>query len=296
MNESLLTWLDLPDGQGVPKWTGNCFEVGGNRHRVIAYATGESGWEEELGELMDLESTPNKPICKASRWNTIVESRDHIQSQTPTILEIGCSSGYMLQDIREEFPDASLIGVDYLYKALERVSGSLEGIPLVQGDVTKDTIPENSVDAVVCLNVLEHVEDDALALQMLYKSLKPGGVLILEVPAMSHLFDAFDEYLQHFRRYDLEPLTRLVKKSGFQILKKNHLGFLPYIPFYLGKRKNQKLLGTSKEEQKKAMHLVMRTGASSKLLDLAFNIEKLLRRFVLFPCGVRIILTCRKPT
>ena len=295
MHETSLIWLDLPNNQGTPVWTGEYFQVSGHQHRVIAYALGDTGWKDELGELMDLESTSDKPVCKASRRNTIFELKKHIKIENPTILEVGCSSGYMLKDLREQFPSAKLIGVDYLYKALERLSASLKGIPLVQGDVTQDTIPEKSVDAIVFLNVLEHVKDDALALEKLYKTLRPGGILIIEVPAMSHLYDAFDEYLQHFRRYDMKPLLDLVQKASFEVTRKNHLGFIPYVPFYLGKRKNQKLLGASKEEQKQAMQLVMRSGASSSLLDWAFHFEDFLRKFMYFPYGIRILLTCKKP-
>ena len=62
------------------------------------------------------------------------------------------------------------------------------------------------IDTIVCLNVLEHIEDDRATLADFSRVLPPGGHLALLVPAMPALYGTLDEHLHHFRRYDREPL------------------------------------------------------------------------------------------
>ena len=73
------------------------------------------------------------------------------------------------------------------------------------------------LDTVVCLNVLEHIEEDAATLSDFARVLSPGGRLILLVPAMPSLYGTLDVHLRHFRRYDRSALRMLVEKAGFVV-------------------------------------------------------------------------------
>ena len=64
------------------------------------------------------------------------------------------------------------------------------------------------------LNVLEHIEDDNEALMQAKRILKPGGILVLEIPAGPHLYDIYDKFLRHFRRYNLSGLTNQLQGIG----------------------------------------------------------------------------------
>jgi SAM-dependent methyltransferase len=86
-------------------------------------------------------------------------------------------------------------------------------------------------DTVVCLNVLEHVEDHIGALQRLYDVLVPGGKLLLWVPADQALFGTMDEQVGHVRRYEREELRALIQDAGFtmdSIRYQNRFGRLPW--------------------------------------------------------------------
>jgi SAM-dependent methyltransferase len=74
-------------------------------------------------------------------------------------------------------------------------------------------------DTVVCLNVLEHVEDDRCALQNLMSALEPEGRLILLVPQGPGLFGSLDELVGHRRRYSRESLESLVASCGLETLR-----------------------------------------------------------------------------
>ena len=74
------------------------------------------------------------------------------------------------------------------------------------------------IDTIVCLNVLEHIEDDRGALRLLAGLLPAGGRLILQVPNYPCLFGSLDEAYAHFRRYSRRSLAEVLAEAGFRIV------------------------------------------------------------------------------
>lgn len=72
-------------------------------------------------------------------------------------------------------------------------------------------------DTIVCLNVLEHIEDDLRALTQMYELLVPGGRLVLLVPAFQVLYGSVDKALGHYRRYTRRDLLPTMQRAGFAI-------------------------------------------------------------------------------
>ncbi|HEY3220534.1 MAG TPA: class I SAM-dependent methyltransferase [Gemmatimonadales bacterium] len=72
-------------------------------------------------------------------------------------------------------------------------------------------------DTIICLNVLEHVEDDVSALQAMRRLLAPAGRLILLVPALPALYGTMDKALGHHRRYKRAGLASLLDATGFKV-------------------------------------------------------------------------------
>ena len=73
------------------------------------------------------------------------------------------------------------------------------------------------LDTVVCLNVLEHIEDDRASLQAMHRLLQPGGRLVLLVPSLRALYGTLDEALGHFRRYVPAELSEKLRGAGFRL-------------------------------------------------------------------------------
>ena len=93
-----------------------------------------------------------------------------------------------------------------------------------------------SIPYVFTLNVLEHIEDDAAAVEDLFGLLKPGGRLFVYVPAFSILFTSMDSHVGHHRRYRLRELVRLIEGAGFVVEKSAYtdaLGFFATLLFKL---------------------------------------------------------------
>jgi glycosyltransferase involved in cell wall biosynthesis len=74
-----------------------------------------------------------------------------------------------------------------------------------------------SMDSIVCLNVLEHVEDDLLGLRNMYSALKPGGRAIVLVPHDQKIFGTLDIALGHYRRYSHQELQARMEEAGFRV-------------------------------------------------------------------------------
>jgi SAM-dependent methyltransferase len=112
-------------------------------------------------------------------------------------------------------------------------------------------IAEASIDYLFTLNVLEHIEDDAAAMDEIYRVVRPGGRLLIYVPAFMSLYTSMDSHVGHHRRYDLPGLRKLVRDAGFDIEKAAYfdaLGFFATLAFKLFDSKkpaplNPKMIG-----------------------------------------------------
>jgi 2-polyprenyl-3-methyl-5-hydroxy-6-metoxy-1,4-benzoquinol methylase len=143
------------------------------------------------------------------------------------ILEIGSGTGNIsefflrdghkifLSDIRENYcellkqkfaNEANLLGVsklDLVHPEFETVYAKLLG----------------TFDTVFALNVVEHIENDKLAIANCNKLLKKGGQIIILVPAYQWLYNSFDKELFHYRRYARKGLSKMIEQNGFKIVR-----------------------------------------------------------------------------
>jgi glycosyltransferase involved in cell wall biosynthesis len=92
------------------------------------------------------------------------------------------------------------------------------------------------IDTIVCMNVLEHIKDDAGTLSDFAAVLPAGGRLVLLVPAMPALYGTLDINLHHFRRYDLAPLRRLLEEAGFEVESLRFMNRLAVFGWWLNSR------------------------------------------------------------
>jgi SAM-dependent methyltransferase len=94
-----------------------------------------------------------------------------------------------------------------------------KGINVIQGDATKLPFKSSSFDAVLCLDVLEHIEEDLIALEEMYRVVKAGGKFLFSVPEDPRLWSNHDEAVNHVRRYLRKDFEKKISSVGFQIFK-----------------------------------------------------------------------------
>ena len=101
----------------------------------------------------------------------------------------------------------------------------------LRGDMSALPVPDAAFDLVTCAEVLEHLEDDAAAARELHRAARPGGLLLVTVPAGPHRMDWTDRWAGHHRRYDVAGLERLLGDAGFVDLDVRGWGF-PFTGLY----------------------------------------------------------------
>jgi SAM-dependent methyltransferase len=138
------------------------------------------------------------------------------------ILDAGCGSGRNMIELARhgtvtgvELSDAS-IDVARARRAGEVIGGSVLDMPF-DGD---------SFDLSVCLDVIEHLEDDLGALRELRRVLAPGGSLLVTVPAYQWLWSGHDEVNHHHRRYTRRSLQRVAEQAGWEQVRTTYFNSL----------------------------------------------------------------------
>jgi ubiquinone/menaquinone biosynthesis C-methylase UbiE len=295
MNLDGFPWPTIGESRTIPAWDGDYFVIDSKRFEILTYGQSESAWSPELTALHEKEASIAHPIDIASRIMAI-ESMKLLQNhQNPIILDVGCSSGFLVEDLIREVPQAAIIGADYLPNLVLNAARRVRTAPFLQFDLRNCPLADNCLDGVTALNVLEHIDDDDKALQEIHRILRPGGLAHLEVPADPSSFDLYDEVLMHFRRYRLRDLTTKALHAGFAVLKATHLGFFIYPLFKWVKSRNQKAGKHLTHDEKKALvaRQIGRT-ARTRPLSVAFKLERVLGSVVSYPIGIRAVLRLRK--
>ncbi len=284
-------------GEDFPVWDGSAFVRSGQSSRVLAYEVGESGWSDELTDLHeDATASGAHFIDVASRDHAIAELKRELGTRPVSIMEVGCSAGHLLADMRRNLPNAILTGGDYTMGTLVKLGEKMPDIPLVRFNLAASPLPSDSYDAMVLLNVLEHIEDDAAATGHIARMLKPGGVAVIEVPAGPELFDDYDRQLQHFRRYTLQSICSVVEQAGLVVERRNYLGAMIYPAFYLAKKLSQ---SRPKSAADREAHVTNAIGVTSRFNAVGraiMSLEQTIGRSVTFRRGIRCVVTARKPS
>jgi SAM-dependent methyltransferase len=295
--ELTLPFPDKSDATRRAVWMGTEFAIGSDRERILAYDVGDSGWTDDLTRLHEIVAGSDHFIDVASRAHALDQVTQSVKTTESTVLEVGCSSGFFLRELAARFPGARIIGADYTLSTLRVLAPTIPGIPLVRFDLTRCPLPDDFVDTAILINVLEHIDDDEAAVRHLFRILRPGGRVVIEVPAGPALIDVYDKVLLHHRRYAMSSLVALLTKAGFKIEARSHLGFLLYPAFYISKRLNQFRYGNRSDidEEKIVASMISSTGRASRPMRYLMAAENFLRRYFYLPVGIRCLVTCSKP-
>ena len=142
------------------------------------------------------------------------------------VLEVGCGLGNLTRHLVDR---ELVVGVDVSEASVAHVNSTYRHDPHVLAfayDVTSPVVlslKTHRFDTVVSLNVLEHIEDDRLALQRIHELLAPSGRLVLIVPAHRQLYGTMDRAIGHYRRYSDRDLTRKLHDARFEIIVQKHI-------------------------------------------------------------------------
>ena len=140
------------------------------------------------------------------------ERRSLIRSQVEGVrpvgpaLDVGAAAGGNTRVLVEAGWDC--VALEYSQMGADMASE--RGLTVVRGDATKLPIADYALGLVVAYDVLEHIEDDVAAAREFFRCLRPGGQLLVAVPADMRLWSAHDEAVDHVRRYERDELLALI--------------------------------------------------------------------------------------
>ncbi len=155
---------------------------------------------------------------------------------TGRTMEIGTGIGTISRQIFDHAEELILVEPSSHLTALIPDSITKDPKVSIYNEMLETHLPQVAdgyCDTIIMVNVLEHIEDDGTALESLYRVLKPGGHLLLFVPALQILFSELDRHHGHFRRYHLSPLEFKLNTHGFKIRDKRYFDFAGVLPWWL---------------------------------------------------------------
>jgi SAM-dependent methyltransferase len=201
------------------------------------------------------------------------------------ILELGCGTGHNL-DTLAEFGRVEASELDDYARELatKRLGRVVEKVALP--DLSK--FPTDSYDLIALLDVLEHVPDDKGSLAAILTRLKPGGALLLTVPANPWMWSAHDVAHHHHRRYRKSEIAALAKEAGFEIELLSPFNTLLF-PLIAGVRLLNKVRGHDSADDALPSRPVNST------LHKLFGAEAGLIGRLPFPFGVSLVAVLRRP-
>ncbi len=232
----------------------------------------------------------------ASRRDAVYHLIQHLKLPADAaILEIGCSGGPLMQRLRQQ-GYSDLTGIDVSAPAIELAQA--RGVPHVAVmDGAALEFADARFDLVIASDVLEHIEDEGRALREWARVLRPGGQLLVFVPAHAYLWSEHDVVNHHFRRYSRGGLVAALQRAGLRTQRSsfwNAAMFLPTALLRLGKRLLTGPVPTTIPAGSTG-DLHQLAGPINQLILSWVRVENAVLRHVNLPVGVSVFALAQKP-
>jgi ubiquinone/menaquinone biosynthesis C-methylase UbiE len=189
------------------------------------------------------------------------------------VMEIGCGTGNLLKTMENTCLKGNVFGLDLFWEGLafaqERTTAGL-----TQARAESMPFSREQFNLVGIFDVLEHLKNDESILRTIQEMLKPGGKLLLTVPAHGDLWSSFDMVSYHQRRYTTSELTEKLISNGFSI---DYLSECMQVLYPLAKlrRKVPILLESVKEKNLSQKRVDQELAIMPVLNEIAFQILKM---------------------
>ena len=280
----------------VPRYEDGWVLGNGRREAYLSYTEGDLSvnWSAEL-EALHQEASRTHFI---DRWTrSAIVGRVGSLPPGATIVDVGCSSGYLLEDLCVAYPAVTVFGIDLIATGLVKAHRDVPRARLVQADARALPLTDSSTNAIVSANLLEHVRDDLGVLREFFRILVGAGRAVIVVPAGRSAYDYYDRFLGHERRYAHGELASKCRTVGFDVLENVYIGSLLYPAFWLLKQRNRRcgdaLRGAALEARVAAD--IARTH-HSRIGELVWRLEhRMARAGLRLPFGIRSLVVVRRP-
>jgi SAM-dependent methyltransferase len=277
--------------EGEP-WT--CVACGYIPEKINGYLsfapdlTGISAFD--VHSFKDLGETLDNSFWFPPRNRLITWAFKKYFSNVKEYLEIGCGTGYVLKGISDCNPGMNITGTDIFSEALPTAEERLAGkANFIQTNALH--LPfRDEFDVIGAFDVIEHIEEDVMAMHELYKALKPGGSVLITVPRHMFLWSDVDTTAHHKRRYGSAEFRRKVEEAGFSITRLFSFGMLTLPIQYL----SRKLLLKKSEKHSDVLELNM-SPITSFILEKLMDIDQIpIKLGINYPFAGSLVVVAKK--
>ena len=202
------------------------------------------------------------------------------------VLDIGTSTGTNLRMLRE-LGFESVMGLDPSAEAIRYVEAKGFG-PVKQGDVRAMPFADESFDLVLATDIIEHVEDDRLALREIARVLAPNGKALITVPAFRSLWGLQDDVSHHKRRYRRRELLRVIQAADLHPSQSYYFNYILFVPIWAARRVID-LCGIKLESENQA-----NTPLVNRVLSVVFGLDIRTAPLLRPPFGVSLLVLAER--
>ncbi len=199
------------------------------------------------------------------------------------VLEVGCGLGNLIPHLLDK---EILVATDIEPGSIDEVNRRFGQSPNVQAQVCDISNPSAvalsrfKCDTVICLNALEHIQDDRGALANMAQIVVPGGRVVIIVPAFQFLYGTMDASIGHYRRYTHRDLAAKIEKAGLRLEKQYYFNLLGIVGWFV----NGKLLRQT-----------VPPSSQLRFYNLIFPIASKIEEFLPRVAGLSLVsISCRR--
>jgi SAM-dependent methyltransferase len=178
-------------------------------------------------EYEKLEQVERKHWFYAGKREIVRHWLSRVGALRPEAFLVDCGAGTG-RFAAEMVPHCKVVAIDDHAESLAIARKNLGDDRVLEGSCLKLPLPDSTADIVTALDVIEHVEDDHRAVREMTRVMKPGGVLVITVPAFQELWSDWDEALHHYRRYRRAGLERCLQGANMDIM---HIAYINVLAF-----------------------------------------------------------------
>lgn len=190
----------------------------------------------ETNYTQTLNPTFSTVMLEAANYNKWILDYHRSYLASP-LLEIGLGHGAFYEYLPD--PVSKYVGLDIDESLVKHAQKLYPNNQYICADLASDVFSKclngQQFNSILCLNVLEHIEDHEKALKNMLDALSPSGHLLLFVPAFQALYTDLDRLAGHHRRYKISDLTLLANKCNGKIVEWSYFNFMGGIGWWLNR-------------------------------------------------------------